>query len=625
MKKDKNKEKDTMTFSEDIPQNTKKTIKRLMSQLKTQSKKLIIVGISSLLSSAAYAIIPLIVGSAINNLVKAIRNFDGSVSVLSMVTDALAMPVLMLVLASIFSSFLSYVQQYIISSIGENLTLSLRKEISKKLNRLPLKYFDSHKTGDIMSRVTNDLEKVSLVMQVGFMQFISSCFTIVLTIISMLILNLKLSLLIFIFLGISASATNYVSSLSQRYYAENYAAMGDLSGKIEEVYSGNRIIKVFNKQEDIIEEVTELNKKQFEANRRAQFVDFAIYPTIRFLSQLGFVTTAIVGGIMTLNGQISLGGIMTLNGQISLGGIQAFLQYVNQVSEPVTQASYVIMSLQSAIAGAERVFELLDEEEEISDNKFNELSFNEHPISMGKVDFKNVKFGYTAEKTLIKDLNLEVKPNEMVAIVGPTGGGKTTLINLIMRFYELNEGTISIDGINIKDIPRNTLRRQIGMVLQDTWLFEGTIAENIAYGRMDATREEIIAAAKAASCDHFIRTLEHGYDTVISSETSNVSQGQMQLLTIARAMLTNPTIMILDEATSSVDTRTEVEIQKALSRLMKDKTSFVIAHRLSTIQNADMILVVKDGDIVERGNHENLLAQNGFYASLYYSQFEVAN
>lgn len=613
MKKDKNKEKDTMTFSEDIPQNTKKTIKRLMSQLKTQSKKLIIVGISSLLSSAAYAIIPLIVGSAINNLVKAIRNFDGSVSVLSMVTDALAMPVLMLVLASIFSSFLSYVQQYIISSIGENLTLSLRKEISKNLNRLPLKYFDSHKTGDIMSRVTNDLEKVSLVMQVGFMQFISSCFTIVLTIISMLILNLKLSLLIFIFLGISAIATNYVSSLSQRYYAENYAAMGDLSGKIEEVYSGNRIIKVFNKQEDIIEEVTELNKKQFEANRRAQFVDFAIYPTIRFLSQLGFVTTAIVGGIMTLNGQISL------------GGIQAFLQYVNQVSEPVTQASYVIMSLQSAIAGAERVFELLDEEEEISDNKFNELSFNEHPISMGKVDFKNVKFGYTAEKTLIKDLNLEVKPNEMVAIVGPTGGGKTTLINLIMRFYELNEGTISIDGINIKDIPRNTLRRQIGMVLQDTWLFEGTIAENIAYGRMDATREEIIAAAKAASCDHFIRTLEHGYDTVISSETSNVSQGQMQLLTIARAMLTNPTIMILDEATSSVDTRTEVEIQKALSRLMKDKTSFVIAHRLSTIQNADMILVVKDGDIVERGNHENLLAQNGFYASLYYSQFEVAN
>ncbi|WP_394884743.1 ABC transporter ATP-binding protein [Clostridium butyricum] len=613
MKKDKNKKKHTKAFSEDIPKNTKKTIKRLMERLKTQNKKLIIVGILVLLSSVFYAVIPLMVGLAINNLVYAISNFDKSVSVVSIVTQALAMPVLTLVIISMINSFLSYIQQYIVSSVGENLTLSLRNDISKKINKLPLKYFDSHKKGDVMSRVTNDLEKVSLVMQVGFMQFISSCFTIILTIISMIILNLKLSLVIFIFIGISAIATNYVSSLSQRYYAYNFDAMGQLSGKIEEVYSGNRIIKIFNQQEDIIQEVTELNKKQFEANRKAQFVDFAIYPTIRLLSQLGFVATAIIGGIMTLNGHISL------------GAIQAFLQYVNQVSEPVTQASYVIMPLQSAIAGAERVFELLDEEEEIADIKINQSLFNEHNISRGRVDFKNVKFGYTDEKTLIKNLNLEVKPNEIVAIVGPTGGGKTTLINLIMRFYELNGGYISIDGININEIPRNTLRRQIGMVLQDTWLFEGTIAENIAYGNRDATREEIIAAAKAACCDHFIRTLEHGYDTVISGETSNISQGQMQLLTIARAMLTNPTIMILDEATSSVDTRTEVEIQKALSRLMKDKTSFVIAHRLSTIQNADMILVVKDGDIVERGSHNNLIEQNGFYASLYYSQFEVAN
>ncbi len=608
MKKDKNKKNDIMAFSEDIPQNTKKTIKRLMRRLKTQNKKLIIVGISALLSSASYAIMPLMVGAAINNLLDAIRSFDGSGSVISMVTHVLAMPVLMLVLTSIVNSLLSYIQQYIISSIGENLTLSLREDISKKINKLPLKYFDSHKTGDVMSRVTTDLEKVSQVMQIGFMQFISSCFTIVLTIIAMVILNPKLSFLIFIFIGISAIATNFVSKLSQRYYADNFAVMGDLSGKIEEVYSGNRIIKVFNQQSDMIEEVSQLNKKQFEANRKAQFIDFAIYPTIRLLNQLGFVVTAIVGGIMTLNGQISL------------GGIQAFLQYVNQVSEPITQASYVIMSLQSAIAGAERVFELLDEEEETIDNTVSTF-----PESNGRVTFKNVKFGYTQDRTLIKSLNLEVKPNEMVAIVGPTGGGKTTLINLIMRFYELNGGSISIDGVNITEISRSTLRRQIGMVLQDTWLFEGTIAENIAYGKMDATREEIIAAAKAACCDHFIRTLPEGYDTVISSETSNVSQGQIQLLTIARAMMTNPTIMILDEATSSVDTRTEVEIQKALSRLMKDKTSFVIAHRLSTIQNADMILVVKDGDIVERGNHESLLAQNGFYASLYYSQFEVAN
>ncbi|MBS5951135.1 MAG: ABC transporter ATP-binding protein [Clostridium sp.] len=610
---EKDKEIDIMEFHEDIPRNTKKTIKRLMIRLSDQKKKLIIVGLSTLLGSASYAVMPLLVGSAIDNLVTAIRSFNGSLSVIKVVTDALVIPVLMLIGVSIISSLVSYIQQYIIASIGENLTLSLRTEISEKINRLPLKYFDSHKTGDVMSRVTTDLEKVSQVMQVGFMQFISSCFTIVLTIIAMLILNPKLSLLIFVFIGISAVATNYVSSLSQRYYGENFAAMGELSGKIEEVYSGNRIIKVFNQQEKTIEEVSELNKKQFEANRRAQFVDFAIYPTIRLLNQLGFIATAIVGGIMAIGGQISL------------GAIQAFLQYVNQVSEPITQASYVIMSLQSAIAGAERVFELLDEEEEVADNKFNEISFKENPITEGRVNFENVKFGYTKEKTLIKDLKLEVKPNEMVAIVGPTGGGKTTLINLIMRFYELNGGSISIDGVNITEIPRNTLRRQIGMVLQDTWLFEGTIAENIAYGKMDATREEIIDAAKAACCDHFIRTLEHGYDTVISSETANVSQGQMQLLTIARAMLTNPSIMILDEATSSVDTRTEVEIQKALSRLMKDKTSFVIAHRLSTIQNADMILVVKDGDIVERGNHESLLEQNGFYASLYYSQFEVAN
>ena len=607
MNKEDEKDIDIQELSEDIPRNTKKTIKRLMIRLKSQKKKLIIIGVAALLGSIAYAVMPLIIGNAIDNLLYGIQNLDGSTSVIKAVFEALVTPILMLISVTLISSLLAYIQQYIIASVGENLTYSLRMEISEKINKLPLKYFDSHKKGDVMSRATTDLEKVSQVMQVGFMQFISSVFTIVITIIVMLILNVKLSLLIFVFIGISVIATNYVSKLSQKYYGENFAAMGDLTGKVEEVYSGNTVIKVFNKQKDVIDEVVELNKKQFEANRKAQFVDFAIYPTIRLLSQLGFILTAIFGGIMTLNGHISL------------GGIQAFLQYVNQISEPVTQASYVIMALQSAIAGAERVFELLDEKEEVKDN---ECSLDKAPITEGRVNFKNVKFGYSDEKTLISNLNLEVKPNEMVAIVGPTGGGKTTLINLIMRFYELNGGSISIDGTDITHIPRKELRRQIGMVLQDTWLFEGTIAENIAYGHMNATREEIVTASKAACCDHFIRTLEHGYDTIISSETSTISQGQMQLLTIARAMLTNPSIMILDEATSSVDTRTEVEIQKALSRLMKNKTSFVIAHRLSTIQNADMILVVKDGDIIERGNHEKLLEQNGFYASLYYSQFE---
>lgn len=607
MNQDNEKDIDIQELGEDIPKNTKKTVKRLMVRLKNQKNKLIIVGVSALLSSAAYAVMPLVIGNTMDNLLYGIQNLDGRTSLLTAVVQALYLPILILISITLISSLLAYIQQYIIASIGENLTYSLRMEISEKLHKLPLRYFDSHKKGDVMSRITTDLEKVSQVMQVGFMQFISSIFTIVLTVIVMLVLNVKLSLLIFAFIGVSVVATNYVAKLSQKYYAQNFATMGDLTAKVEEVYSGNTVIKVFNKQNDVIDEVVELNRNQFKANRKAQFVDFVIYPTIRFLSQLGFIATAIVGGIMTLNGYITL------------GGIQAFLQYVNQISEPVTQASYVIMAFQSAIAGAERVFELLDEEEEVKDTLY---ASEKPPITEGRVNFKNVKFGYTDEKTLISNLNLEVKPNEMVAIVGPTGGGKTTLINLIMRFYELNGGSISIDGTDITHIQRKELRRQIGMVLQDTWIFEGTIAENIAYGNMNASREEIVAAAKAACCDHFIRTLEHGYDTVISSETSTISQGQMQLLTIARAMLTDRSIMILDEATSSVDTRTEVEIQKALSRLMKDKTSFVIAHRLSTIQNADMILVVKDGDIIERGNHKNLLAQNGFYKSLYYSQFE---
>ena len=382
--------------------------------------------------------------------------------------------------------------------------------------------------------------------------------------------------------------------------------MGALTGKIEEIYAGNRVVKVFNQQKNMLTEAENLNERQYRAQRNAQFADFTIYPTIRALGQLGFIATAV------------LGGGMALAGSITLGTVQAFLQYVNQISEPVTETAYVVTSLQAAIAGAERVFALLDEEEERPDG-----DGSAEGITEGHVVFRDVRFGYTPDKILIKNLNLEVRPNEMVAIVGPTGGGKTTLVNLLMRFYELDGGSITIDGRDITTLPRCEMRRHIGMALQDTWLFEGTIAENIAYGRRDATREEIVAAARAACCDHFIRTLPQGYDTVLSGEAAGVSQGQMQLLTIARAMLTDPAILVLDEATSSVDTRTEVEIQKAMARLMEGKTSFVIAHRLSTIQNADLILVVRDGDIVERGNHAQLLAKNGFYADLYNSQFEA--
>lgn len=591
----------------DIPQNTKATVKRLLKRLSDQKGKLFLVLLTALLSSAAYALMPLMVGAGIDNLLKALKQYEKGTNLLALLSDALLIPVLLIIAASLATWLLSYIQQYIIASVGEKFTLSLRQDISAKITKLPLRYFDSHKTGDIMSRITNDLEKVSEVLQVGLMQFISSVFTILLTAAAMLLLSPGLSLLVLVSVAISTVATKFVSDLSQRYFAQNQAVVGELNGKVEELYTGNRIIKVFNQQPEAIDAVLKLSEQQFDANRKAQFANFAIYPAIRIINQLGFVATALMGGYLVLQGQISL------------GIIQAFLQYENQIAEPVTQASYVITSLQAAIAGAERVFILLDEEEETADTACENL-----PISNGHVDFRHVQFGYSEDKILMNNLNLEVHPNEMIAIVGPTGGGKTTLINLLMRFYDLNAGSISIDGVDITAMPRGELRRRIGMVLQDTWLFEGTIAENIAYGKMDASPEEIQRAACAARCDHFIRTLPEGYDTIISSEASNISQGQMQLLTIARAMLTNPSFMILDEATSSVDTRTEVEIQKAMADLMKNKTSFVIAHRLSTIKNADLILVVKDGDIIERGTHNDLIMQEGFYASLYNSQFEAS-
>lgn len=592
--------------AEDIPKNTKATARRLLARLAKQKGRVALILTASVLSCVSNAFIPLTIGKAIDNLVTGIRGLDGTVSPLHMAMDVLTVPVLIIVAIATVSVFLSYIQQYIVSSVGEKLTLSLRQDISEKMTRLPLRFFDSHKTGELLSRTTNDLEKVSEVMQVGFMQFISATVTIFTTIIVMLSVSPWLTLIVLLTILVSSVATLFISRKSQQCFAENQVAVGAINSRIEELYSGNRIIKVFNNQPEVIETVLDLNQKQYEATRRAQFVNYAIYPAIRLLNQLGFVVTAVAGGFMVLQGQVSI------------GAIQAFLQYVNQISEPITESAYVINSLQAAIASAERVFELLDEPEEVADLP-TLVASNQ---GSGRVTFDHVQFGYTPDHLLMKDISFEVKPNEMVAIVGPTGGGKTTLINLLMRFYELNGGSISVDGMNIKELSRGALRRRIGMVLQDTWLFEGTVADNIAYGRMDATRAQVITAAKAAHCDYFIRTLPLGYDTVISSEAATISQGQMQLLTIARAMLTNPSIMILDEATSSVDTRTEVEIQKAMSKLMQDKTSFVIAHRLSTIQNANLILVVKDGDIVESGTHHELLKKKGFYADLYYSQFE---
>ena len=600
-------DKKTIPHMEDVPLHGKETLFRLLKRLGRQSRRLALVAVLTLLSSVVFASMPLVVGMALDRLVAVLQSGTDPAALPSLAAGALKLPVILLAVVAVTSGILSYLQQYLLASVGETLALSLRREISTKLNHLPLRFFDAHQPGEIMSRVTNDVEKISQVVQSDLVQFLSAGFTILFSFAIMLYLSPRLFLITLAAIGACLLVTNYVAVWSQRLNARNMAVMSDLSAKTEETYTGSRVIKFFSRQDAVLRELTALNEEQFRANRMAQFADYAVYPGIRLINQLGFIAVAVAGGAAALSGGMTL------------GAVQAFLQYYGQVSEPITQMSYVITSTQAAIAGAERVFSLLDEPEETQETQAAAAA-----VPGGHVRFDHVRFGYTPGRTLIHDLNLEVKPNEMVAIVGPTGGGKTTLINLLMRFYEPNGGAIFIDDVDISTIPWAALRRQIGMVLQDTWLFEGTVAENLAYGKQDARREEIEAAARAACCDYFIRTLPYGYDTVISADNATLSQGQMQLLTIARAMLTNPSILVLDEATSSVDTRTEVEIQKAMVRLMQDKTSFVIAHRLSTIRNADLILVVRDGDIVERGNHDELLAQNGFYASLYNSQFEDA-
>ena len=603
--KDKDKQRPMNTFeTEDVPKNSKTAIKRFFGLLMQQKWTLIVVVFATLVSIGLFAITPLILGRAIDALIQGVKEqgFGGG---FTMLADILQGPLLLFLGAYLLSSFLAFIQEYIMAGVGEKLALSLRKKMSEKITKLPLRYYDSHQTGDVLSRITNDLDRVAEVLKTGSLQFISAVFNITISIIIMLSQSPLLTVLILVAMSVSVFATKWISEKNFEVAAENQAVLGELNGNIEEFFTGNLIIKSFNQQETATNIVREISQRQYAANKKAQFVMYAIYPAIRFLTQLGFVVTAIVGGIFAANGSMTI------------GTVQAFLQYVNQISEPIAQASYFTNSLQAALAAAERVFEFLDEEEEVPDTD----SPKHITVPKGAVSFEHVRFGYDPDAILMQDISLTVRPNEMVAIVGPTGAGKTTLVNLLMRFYELNGGRILIDGTDIKDLPKSGLRQMVGMVLQDTWLFQGTIAENIAYGKMDATREEIVQAAKAARCDHFIRTLEKGYDTVISGEGGSVSQGQMQLLTIARAMLANPALMILDEATSSVDTRTEVEVQKAMAQIMKGKTSFVIAHRLSTIKSADMILVMKNGTIIEKGTHEELLAGDTFYADLYNSQF----
>lgn len=506
------------------------------------------------------------------------------------------------------SAAFSFIQGWIMTGVSQKLSYRFRKEISEKINRMPMKYFESRTVGEILSRITNDVDTLGQSLSQSITTLITSVTTLIGTLVMMLSISPLMTLIALIILPVSALLIGFVMKHSQKYFMAQQRSLGEINGQIEETYSGQNIIKAFNREERTLQDFERTNKELYQSAWKSQFLSGLMQPIMVFVGNLGYVAVAISGSVLAIRGVIEV------------GEIQAFIQYVKNFTQPITQLAQVSNLFQSTAAAAERVFEFLNEEEE-------ELR-PENPVEpgemKGEVTFKHVGFGYVPEKTIIHDFSCQVQPGQMVAIVGPTGAGKTTMVKLLMRFYDVNRGAILVDGKNVKDFDRSRLRENFGMVLQDTWLFKGTIMENIRYGRLDATDEEVIAAAKAAHAHHFISTLPGGYQMELNEDASNVSQGQKQLLTIARAILADNPILILDEATSSVDTRTEARIQKAMNNLLKGRTSFVIAHRLSTIKDADVILVMKDGDIVEQGSHEELLEKGGFYAGLYNSQFEQA-
>ena len=586
-------------------QNIKGTLKRFFKDLMKQRGKIIFTFFCLAVSAVCTIITPTLIGEAINQIfdgVQKAREVGGTFTVNLATMGGIMLAILILYL---LGALFNYIPQYILASVSQNLTLSLRESISGKLNRLPLRYYDTHKKGDILSRVTSDLEKVADTLQEGLTEFISAVITIIGAFAMMLFISPSLTVIALLAIIVSMAAAVLISIKTNRFYAKNQSALGELNANIEESFTGNSLIKAFNLQAEMMKTNDELNENLRKASLNAQFITYAINPLIRLMGQIGYVVIAVRGAMSVISGSISI------------GEVQAIFQYINQISEPVTQMSYTLNNLQAAIASVERVYQIEDELEEMPDATEKEIL----PKPKGNVSFEQVRFGYSDERILMKDIDIQIKAGSKVAVVGPTGAGKTTLVNLLMRFYELQGGRITIDGVNIKDMSRRELRSILGMVLQDTWLFNGTIAENIAYGRGDAPMEEIIQAAKAARIDHFIRTLSQGYQTIIDDELAGISVGQKQLMTIARVILANPSILILDEATSCVDTRTEVEIQKAMDHLMKGRTSFIIAHRLSTIRDADLILVMREGTIIEQGTHKELLARNGFYAELYRSQF----
>ncbi|MCY8755751.1 ABC transporter ATP-binding protein [Bacillus haynesii] len=581
------------------PKEFKKTLLRLARYLKPRTFQLVLVVFAAILATLFNVISPKLLGDATSSLFASFTEGTGvQFGFLGRITMILAGLYLL-------SALFTFLQHYLMAGVAQKTIYEMRQEVNEKLTRLPLKYYDKHSHGDTLSRAVNDIDNINTSLQQALTQMITSVITIVGIVVMMLLISPVLTLVVFITVPLSMLAVRFIASFSQKHFGSQQKELGDINGHVEEMFTGHQEVKAFGHEEKAIQQFDEVNERLYQSGWKAQFISGLMMPMMTFIGNLGYVFVSITGGIFVLNGTLLI------------GGVQAFIQYTQQFSQPLVQAAGIANTIQSAIASAERVFSLLDEEEETEETPAS----IDTGILKGDVSFERVAFGYDENVPVIRDLSLHAKEGQTIAIVGPTGAGKTTIINLLMRFYELNKGSIKVGGTEISELSREQARSMFAMVLQDTWLFNGTIRENIAYGREGATDEDIIRAAKAAYADDFIRTLPDGYDTVLGEDAQNISQGQRQLLTIARAILADPKILILDEATSSVDTRTEMNIQKAMNKLMANRTSFVIAHRLSTIKDADLILVMKNGDIIEKGSHEELLRENGFYADLYNSQF----
>ena len=594
-----------MGMGQEKAKDFKGTMKKLIEYLSPYKLAILLVVVFAIGSSVFNIAGPKILGNAtteiFNGLVNKVSNSGSGIDF-----DSILKTLTLLATLYVISSIFSFIQTFITSDISQKVSYNLRKSISEKINRLPLNYYDKQTNGEVLSRVTNDVDAISQNLNQILSQMITAVTTLIGVLVMMLSISVTMTLVSLVVIPLSLIMMMFVVKKSQKHFRAQQEFLGHTNGHIEEIYGGHNIMKAFNGEEKAIEEFDKLNNSLYKSAWKSQFLSGMMMPIMVFIGNLGYVIVAIMGGFLTIKNKIEVGDIL------------AFIQYVKSFMQPISQTAQIANVMQQTAAAAERVFEFLEEEEIVEDV---ENSIPTENIE-GSVQFENVRFGYNEDKIIINDFSVNIKPGQKVAIVGPTGAGKTTIVKLLMRFYELNGGKILIDGHDYKDFTRNELRKMFGMVLQDTWLFNGSIMENIRYGRLDASDEEVVKAAKLAHADHFIKTLADGYNMEINEEADNISQGQKQLLTIARAILSDPKILILDEATSSVDTRTEVLIQQAMENLMEGRTSFIIAHRLSTIKNADVILVMKDGDIIEQGNHEELLKLNGFYSELYNSQFE---